>query len=136
MITSQTEILLKDNSDLLKGRVINKSHYVKTSGLGNLVNLAITKVRTKAQRSKKQVSFKNLKNKLNYACIIQTKKSFTRLDGSSLRFHVNCGVAVSLNKVGKLSPAFKRINTCVPLELKLQKASVQGGFIKCANHLV
>jgi len=131
MIQTQTKIIIKDNSGILRGRCINTRHK-KPKGIGNHVSVAVTK--TKAHR---QTHFKT--SACQDLLIIQTKKAVHRYDGSSVQFNVNTGVCVVLND-HKLQLGFKRINTTVPFELKKQNHIKLGqgssNLIKLAKNLV
>lgn len=114
MIQNQTEISIKDNSGILKGRVVNSKH--KTCTLGQNVKIVITKARQIHNKPKTHVGH-NHGSQLQDALIIQTNCRINRLDGSGLRFYNNSGVSVTINK-RKLVLGFKRIPSCVPFEIK------------------
>jgi ribosomal protein L14 len=124
-IQTRTEIIIKDNSGLLKGRVINCK---ANATVGSKLKLAITKTKSKDQASKK---------KLQDVLIIQTKKPLIRLDGSTVSFSNNSAVTINLTRF-KLVLGFKRIPSCVPFEVKCSKSDFKGGanIIKLARALV
>lgn len=114
MIQNQTEISIKDNSGILKGRVVNSRH--KTCTLGQNAKIVITKARVKTSGAKNR-NLPSMMSQLQDALIIQTNCRISRYDGSGLRFYNNSGVAVTVNK-RKLVLGFKRITSCVPFEIK------------------
>ena len=131
MIQNQTEIYVKDNSGILKGRCINagKTH----QSVGARVKVTVSK----AKVASKQKSFK--RTGLQDLLIIQTKKSIVRKDGSTLMFNGNKGVCVSLTSRTKLQLGFKRINTAVVFELKKSyslKSGLSHNLMKLAKGLV
>jgi ribosomal protein L14 len=112
MIQTQTEILIKDNSGLLKGRCINASHK-SFQGIGDNVKIAVRK--SKARLFKGKQKRKGIQ-KTQDVLIIQTRKAMSRWDGSSIKFDSNSGVCVSLKP--RLHLGFHRIKSMVPFELK------------------
>ena len=117
MIQRKTKLTLKDNSGFLTGICINTP--AKWQALGGLVTLALI------QRKKAKLKLKGAKPKSNKsltnAVLIQTKKSWVRYDGSSLKFSSNsCATLAHSGGRGdkKLMLGFKRISTYVPFELK------------------
>lgn len=114
MIQNQTEISIKDNSGVLKGRVVNSKH--KTCTIGQNVKIVITKARLKGHSSGAK-NRSSIMSQLQDALIIQTNCRINRYDGSGLRFYNNSGVSVTINK-RKLVLGFKRIPSCVPFEIK------------------
>lgn len=117
MIQQKTKLTLKDNSGFLNGVCINTP--AKWQTLAGLVTLALI------QRKKAKLKLTGAKSKpnknLTHAVLIQTKKSWVRYDGSSLKFNTN-GCATLAHSGGrgdkKLMLGFKRISTVVPFELK------------------
>lgn len=121
MLQNQTKILIKDNSGLLQGKIINISGTRKAK-VGNKLKVTIMRAKLKNNMGKnvKPGKLPVLRGKLQDLLVIQTKKKINRYDGSSLKFNSNCGVCVNLSKK-RLQFGFKRINTCVPFELKNNK---------------
>jgi ribosomal protein L14 len=140
MIQTQTHILIKDNSDYLNGKCVNKG-WKKTAGVGNVIKISISKVRS-GTRPPLGLVHGNTKKKLHDILIIQTKKPLRRKDGASLECNCNSGVGVVYKK-GALKKqhqlGFKRINTTVPFELKhtahVQKFKGAYNVIKLAKNL-
>lgn len=133
MIRNQSELLIKDNSGILKGRCINigKSPF---RAIGDFIKISIT--RSKSSRLSKNKNIRS--NLVQDLLIIQTKKPIIRYDGSTIKFNQNCGVCVNLN-VGKgmrLQLGFKRIKTTVPFELKGRIKQGSHNFIKLGKNLV
>lgn len=118
MIQNQTEILVKDNSGVLKGRCINKGKRYASAG----ARIKVAVLKTKAAYKQKK-AFK--KNALQDLLLIQTKKALIRHDGSTLTFNGNKGVCITQGQRG-LQLGFKRINTAVPFEVKQSSAFKQG----------
>lgn len=140
VIQTQTQILIKDNSGLFKGRCINKrtKSYQKIAGH---ITVAVTKVKALSKR-KGSGSRPGHKQDL---IIIQTKKPLIRYDGSTIRFHTNCGVCINAThsgskpkRSGSAQLGFKRIQTTVPFELKTGFQGAKNGhhLIKLAKTLV
>ena len=133
MIQKGTYIKVKDNSGVLSGKCIN-TYKKRVAAYGELLTLGATKVKTKLGGSKKN-AFKAQPQK-QALLVIQSRKLVCRLDGSSLKFNSNCGVTISKSGL-KPQLGFKRINTCVPFELKKHNAGIPFGnnLIKLAKNL-
>ena len=135
MIQNRTKILIKDNSGLLKGTVINSKPRRRV--LGHHVKLVITKAKLKTTGSKRGVQSKV--SQLQDALIIQTNNRIQRYDGSGLRFSSNCGVSITTNK-RKLNLGFKRIATSCPFEIKRlnNQSAFKGSYniMKLAKNLL
>lgn len=113
-LQTRSAITIKDNSGFMKGRVINA---MPNATLGSKLKLVITKSKSKHQKTKSR--------KLQDVLVIQTKRPVLRFDGSTIRFNTNSAVAVNLNK-NTLVLGFKRVNTCVPFEVKRGQSAFKG----------
>ena len=109
MLINQSELLIKDNSGILKARVLDN----KASKLGSLVKMVITKTKPKSKKGK---TFKQTFDTHIHGLIIQTKAPYCRYDGSSVRFSSNSACVLNL-KNRKFTLGFKRIVSSVPFEL-------------------
>lgn len=131
MIQTQTELLIKDNSGMLKARCID-TRGKRFKGIGGHITTAILK----AKAVTKQKTLR--RNKIQELLIIQTKKPIRRDDGSTVTFSNNSGVCVTSGS--KVQLGFKRINTTVAIELKkyssIKKAKGSFNLIKLAKNLV
>lgn len=140
MINVKTKIFIKDNSGLLVAKCIN----TRTNGrannaakVGHVVKVTITKAKSKASTLRKQETRKaankqqnrdlSAKGSLQTLLLIQTKKPVIRYDGSSVKFNTNSALCVHLKAARgaatvttkqHLVLGFKRINSCLPFELK------------------
>jgi len=125
-LQTRSKITIKDNSGLMRGRVINA---MPNATLCSKLKLVITKRKSKPQKTKSR-------NKLQDVLVIQTKRPVLRFDGSTIRFNSNSAVVVNLNK-NTLVLGFKRVNTCVPFEIKhTLKEKGSTNIIKLAKALL
>lgn len=149
MIQAQTKILIKDNSDLLEGTCINSYQKTtkKAAKVGNCVKASIKKVKSNFAHRNTSGKSTNTgavgKKRLNDLLIIQTKRSISRKDGSTIQFSKNCGVSIIFKKSGSKKQhllGFKRISTTVPFELKNkmygQRFKAAYNIIKVAKNLI
>jgi ribosomal protein L14 len=124
-VQTRSKIIIKDNSGILSGRIINSKS--KTC-LGSFLNISVTKA--KSNKLKKKPKFQKI-------LIVQLKKPIMRLDGSSIKFNSNAGVAVSKSK-REIMLGFKRVSCSVPFELKFFRTEFKGNanVLKLAKSLV
>lgn len=137
MIQNQTEILIKDNSGMLRGRCINAGKHNQRGSVGQSVKVTVLKSKGVTKRKgglKKTVKRGDLQDLL----LVQTKKLISRNDGSTLRFNGNKGVCVSGGGRGpKLQYGFKRITTAVTVELKKRHTLSYGSNVtKLAKNIL
>lgn len=128
MIQVQTQVLIKDNSGLLRGKCINSITAPNTTAkVGHAIKVTITKAKSKASpiisKAKQQSRLfqRSSKGSLQTLLVIQTKKPIIRYDGSTVKFNTNSAVSVGLKASSskqRLQLGFKRINSTVPFELK------------------
>lgn len=123
-LQTRSEITIKDNSGFMRGRVINAT---PNPTIGSKLKLVITKSKSKHK--------KTTSRKLQDVLVIQTKRPVVRLDGSTIRFNANSAVVVNLNK-HTLVLGFKRVNTCVPFEVKRGQIKGSANVIKLAKALL
>jgi ribosomal protein L14 len=147
MLQIQTKILIKDNSGLLQGKIINSGRAIKRNAtVGNSIKIAVTRAKSKAGLGKNIKTSSRVqtssKGQLQDLLIIQTKKIILRNDGSTVKFDSNSGVCISFRSAHKklLQFGFKRINTSVPFELKKHShwQTFKGSYnlIKLAKNLL
>lgn len=142
MLQTQTKILIKDNSGLLQGKIINSGR-ANSAALGHNVKVTITRAKSKIHRSTgtKSTKIQMRKGQLQNLIVIQTKKLIQRYDGSTIKFNSNCGVCIAAKQKGakkRITLGFKRINTSVPYELRwnngLQAANIN--LLKLAKNII
>lgn len=127
VIQTRSQIFSKDNSGIVRGRAVSVK--TKVTGLGEVFKLSVSKAKSHWTNKQKGGG----KSKLQDALLIQTKKSVLRLDGSSVKFNTNGCVMLSRSG-SKTGFGFKRVNSCVPFELK--KFHSAGPIFKLAKNQV
>jgi large subunit ribosomal protein L14 len=145
MLQTQSRITIKDNSGLLRGKIINSGRSLHPV-VGNCVKATITRAKSKSNLKGTSAGLKqarSVKGQLQDLLIIQTRKQLQRYDGSSIKFDSNSAVSISFKgaqKKKRLQFGFKRINTAVPFELKKRNhwQSFKGSYnlIKLAKNLL
>lgn len=144
MLQVRSNVSIKDNSGLIRGKII--SNNVSSKGkVGSTLKMSVTRAKLKANFKSAHTRLKqsmSAKGQLQDLIIIQTRKPLMRNDGSTLVFDTNSGVCIN-SKGGlkkRLILGFKRINTSVPFELKKQHCNFNQTFsfnlIKLAKNLM
>jgi ribosomal protein L14 len=130
-LQTRSKITIKDNSGLVKGRVIHGMSFKKS--LFSKFKLAITKTKIKSKHKKSHRYQKSQTNPLANAFILQTKRTTMRFDGSTIGFNVNSAVTVtgSKNVLG-----FQVVHTSVPFEIKRRLKLGSANVIKLAKSLL
>lgn len=144
MLQPRSNISIKDNSGLIRGKIIPNRVLTKCK-IGHSVKVTVTRAKSKASLKGSKTGLKqpmSAKGQLQDLIIIQTRKQLQRYDGSTIKFDTNSGVSINFKggQRKRLQLGFKRINTSVPFELKKHRSSFNHAFsfnlIKLAKNLL